>query len=361
MSNQNPSEYDRFIKALTSLLLQPKSSSHCPHVLASNCLLLWTTSMGLDWQKELDAKLPDSSIFKLFQVMICSLDQNTRSNYGTGLLHFTHLTHLQASNKMLNNWLAGLHFWHTVNSAIWNGADMLRAVRRGFAKLALCILFDLLDSQSPFNIATGAVAFTAFWSCCHLGELIICNGNDFDPLKHISCSILPLNVQTLSNNTSYLSFHIPWTKTTKEQGADISVMAHPHHMSPLEALSHHECINADIPHSAPLFSYRTSTGWQPLVRAEFINCCNDIWVQNSFPSMPGHTFHIGSTMELLLQGVNPDIILVQGRWTSRAFLDYWCHIESILPLFISSSMNLNYLQDVDATIRDFSKHNVPQF
>ncbi|KIK91216.1 hypothetical protein PAXRUDRAFT_149992 [Paxillus rubicundulus Ve08.2h10] len=139
-------------------------------------------------------------------------------------------------------------------------------------------------------------------------------------------------------------------------------MAHPHRTSPLEALSLHKYINAGIPHSTPLFSYKTATGWQPLTRADFITHCNNIWVQNRFPNMPGHAFRISSTTELLLQGVNLDIISVQGRWTSQAFLDYWCCIESILPLFISSSVNLNHLQDVDTTIRDFSKrHNVLQF
>ncbi|KIK73063.1 hypothetical protein PAXRUDRAFT_21269 [Paxillus rubicundulus Ve08.2h10] len=169
MSNQNPLDYNKFMEGIdiaASAAKVPKpsshieSSSHCPHVLASDCLLLWTTPVGLDWQKELNTKLPDSSIFKLFQVMICSLDQDTRSNYGTGLLHFTQICNMcnipeesrmpaseelilaftashasTASNKTLNNWLAGLHFWHTVNGATWNSADMLRAVRRSFAKM----------------------------------------------------------------------------------------------------------------------------------------------------------------------------------------------------------------------------------
>ncbi|KIK87756.1 hypothetical protein PAXRUDRAFT_152329, partial [Paxillus rubicundulus Ve08.2h10] len=223
------------------------------------------------------------------------------------------------------------------------------------------ILHNNLDLQSPFNVAIRVVTFMAFWLCCRLGELIIHSRNNFNPFKHVSHSILPLNIQILTNNTSYTSFHIPWTKTTKEQGADISVTAHPHRMSPLEALSLHKNINTNILHSASLFSYRTSTGWQPLTRANSINCCNDIWVQNRFPNMPSHAFHIGGTTELLLQGVNPDIISVQGRWTSQAFLNYWCHIESILPLFILSSVNLNCLQDMDATIKEFSKcHNIPQ-
>lgn len=92
--------------------------------------------------------------------MLQSLDVNTRSNYGAGLLRFTQFCDQlsipevdcmpassellalfaahhagQLSDKTLNNWLAGLHFWHIVNGALWNGDDMLHHVRRGFTKL----------------------------------------------------------------------------------------------------------------------------------------------------------------------------------------------------------------------------------
>ncbi|KIK78180.1 hypothetical protein PAXRUDRAFT_164679 [Paxillus rubicundulus Ve08.2h10] len=131
-----------------------ESSSHHPRLLTSDHLLLWTTPAGLQWQKELKAKLPDFLIFKLFQVMIRSLDQDTRSNYGAGLLCFTQycdscnipegdhmptseslistftaLHAATASDKTLNNWLVSLHFWHIVNNTTWHGADMLRAVK----------------------------------------------------------------------------------------------------------------------------------------------------------------------------------------------------------------------------------------
>ncbi|KIK86577.1 hypothetical protein PAXRUDRAFT_802761 [Paxillus rubicundulus Ve08.2h10] len=103
------------------------------------------------------------------------------------------------------------------------------------------------------------------------------------------------------------------------------------------------------------------SGWEPLTKTLFISCCNDVWVQNGFPSMPGHAFRIGGTTELLLQGVNPDIIAVQGQWTSRTFLDYWRRVESILPLFISSSFNINHLQNIDASMTAFiHHHSVPQ-
>ncbi|KIK97538.1 hypothetical protein PAXRUDRAFT_214742 [Paxillus rubicundulus Ve08.2h10] len=127
-------------------------------------------------------------------------------------------------------------------------------------------------------------------------------------------------------------------------------------MDPLMALLQHEVINNKIPTYTPLFSYKTPLGWEPLIKTSFISCCNDVWVQNSFPSMLGHAFYIRGTTELLLQGVNPDIIAVQGQWTSHAFLDYWHRVRSILPLFISSSVNIDHLQNIDATMTTFICH-----
>ncbi|KAF8231128.1 hypothetical protein L208DRAFT_1027285, partial [Tricholoma matsutake] len=70
----------------------------------------------------------------------------------------------------------------------------------------------------------------------------------------------------------------------------------------------------------------------------FMDCCNAVWVAASLPSMPGHAFHIGGAMELLLQGINPSVVATQGHWLSCAFLEYWHRIESILSLFISNAV-----------------------
>jgi len=76
------------------------------------------------------------------------------------------------SNKTLNNWLASLHFWHTVNGAPWNGNSMLHHVCRGFSKLVppssrhakcppvtlealLCIPHDNLNSLIPLILLFG--------------------------------------------------------------------------------------------------------------------------------------------------------------------------------------------------------------
>ncbi|KAF8230757.1 hypothetical protein L208DRAFT_1280409, partial [Tricholoma matsutake] len=51
---------------------------------------------------------------------------------------------------------------------------------------------------------------------------------------------------------------------------------------------------------------------------------------------------IGGATELLLQGTDLNVVATQGHWLSRAFLEYWHQIESILPLFISNVANSHH-------------------
>ncbi|KIO02636.1 hypothetical protein M404DRAFT_147786, partial [Pisolithus tinctorius Marx 270] len=131
-----------------------------PHVTASDQLICWSSPHTSDFLTLLETCFPSSSVFQLFWVMLQLLDINTCSNYRAGLLCFTQfcdklsipeVDHMPASaeliavfashhtghfsDKTLNNWLAGLHFWHIANGAVWNADGMLRHVQRGFAKL----------------------------------------------------------------------------------------------------------------------------------------------------------------------------------------------------------------------------------
>ncbi|KIK78242.1 hypothetical protein PAXRUDRAFT_16977 [Paxillus rubicundulus Ve08.2h10] len=225
---------------------------------------------------------------------------------------------------------------------------------------ALIILGKGLDSSSYLDLAIWATACVAFWSCCRLGELLIPSSNLFSPQKHVSCSILPLSNCFLTNEdlTHFCSFHIPWTKTMKELGADISVTSRPHITCPFIALHAHLTINSDLPSSAPLFSFKLPKGsGRALMKPNFMRRCCQIWVEAGFPSMPGHAFRISGATELLLQGVSPDVVAQQGHWKSQAFLEYWRHIESILPLFISSSSSTSRCLTLDDIMLDFIRHN----
>ncbi|KIK73504.1 hypothetical protein PAXRUDRAFT_75598, partial [Paxillus rubicundulus Ve08.2h10] len=306
------------------------------------------------------------------QVMLHSLDEDAHGNYGTSLLHFTQFCDSQkisevdcmptsasllsaftsahagtVSDKTISNWLAGLHFWHTINHPKWNANDMHHHIHCGVSKMvppsskcskcppitleALIILGKGLDNSSYFDSAIWATTCITFWSCSCLGELIIPSPNLFSPQKHISCSILPLSNCFLTNEdlTHFCSFHIPWTKTTRELGTDISITSQPHIIYPFITLHTHITINSGLPSSAPLFSFKLlNRPWQALMKPKFMRHCKQIWVKAGFPSMPGHTFCIGGATELLLQGVSPDVVTQQGHWNSQAFLKYWHSIKS---------------------------------
>ena len=228
--------------------------------------------------------------------------------------------------------------------------------------------------SNAFNASVWAVASVTFWSCCwhvpfslhlffihssfRLGELAIPSQNLFNPSKHISHSILPIQFSHLSNGMEHASFHIPWTKTTAKVGTDVSVTAHNHSTCPLSALRHHLSANALVPSSAPRFTYKTvDGGWAPMTKSWFMDRCNAVWVTAGLPQMPGHAFHIGGATKLLLQGIDPSVVVTQGYWLSRAFLKYWCCIKSILPLFISNAADSHHARGLEASMNSYAHNN----
>jgi hypothetical protein len=240
--------------------------------------------------------------------------------------------------------------WHRLNGAPWYGGKSLCRTIEGAAKSAptsshcplcqpvtyqhLCALRRSLDLTNAFDIAVFAVACIAFWGCCHLGELLI--DLDFLPEKHVShsCSITHA---VASSGVPYSSFFLPRTKT-KPRGDTVSLTHTSCPCSPTIAFQHHLRSNASIPATAPLFSFETTDGsWSPLKHTWFLSRCNAVWKADGLEHIQGHGFRIGGTMHLLLRGVDPWIVMVQGQWSSQVFLGYWRKCKEILPLFVSFS------------------------
>ena len=74
-------------------------------------------------------------------------------------------------------------------------------------------------------------------------------------------------------------------------------------------------------------------------RQWFIGHCNKVWATCGLSALSGHSFRIGGTTHLLLLGVDPFIVMAQGRWQSTAFLEYWRLCEEIIPTFIGFSLS----------------------
>ena len=275
----------------------------------------------------------------------------------------------KVASSTLDTWLAGIHFWHSMHGASWSAGNMLRSVKGGVAKLVpeaskrakrppvtiehLHALRRGLDLSSSFDAAVWSAATIAFWSCCRLGELLVPTRFSFPVNKHVTKNCSQAFRQDVGGISSF-SFHVPWTKTTKFNGADIIVTQINEPTDPLAALNHHLKTNNSIPPSAPFFSFRTADGGHaPLTKQWFMACCEEVWVAAGLPKLDGHAFRIGGATELLLRGVPPDVVATQGRWKSKSFLEYWRRIEGILPLFIHNAFSSSRAALVRETMKSY--------
>jgi len=119
------------------------------------------------------------------------------------------------------------------------------------------------------------------------------------------------------------------------KGDDVNILDSTFLCSAYSALNHHLLANSQVPPEAPLFMFKMVDGsWAPMKRKWFLQRCNKVWECGELGSRKGHRFKIGSTTHLLFLGVNPWVTMVQGQWSSQAFLGYWSQCEEILPLLM---------------------------
>jgi hypothetical protein len=175
----------------------------------------------------------------------------------------------------------------------------------------------------------------------------------FESLSHYFCSVV---FTTLRDGSRSASFHIPWTKTTREEGASVIVTARNDHLCPCTALRNHLNLNHNVPATSSLFSYTTADGaWAHITKYRFMDFCADVWSKAALAHVLGHSFRIGGAVELLLAGVPPEIVAATGGWTSLAFLLYWRRMEEILPMSTSKAYQRCH---VDALAKIFEKFRV---
>jgi hypothetical protein len=164
-----------------------------------------------------------------------------------------------------------------------------------------------------------------------------------------------LHFGTTESGVEHLSFHIPKTKT-ESRGARLHFTDIDDPSSPIPLFKNHTSVNAAVPRGAPLFAYATDRdGWDVLTKSAMLMRCNQVWKSAGLPELPGHAFRIGGCTEMLLKGVHPDVVMVQGRWKSQAFLEYWRRIDAILPLFLTNSFNTARINLTRTTMSTYAR------
>jgi hypothetical protein len=156
--------------------------------------------------------------------------------------------------------------------------------------------------SDAFDLAVFACATAAFSGCNRLGELLIPSEHNFIPAKHVARGTTTSFGQ-VRNGAEFLSFHIPWTKTTKEDGADIILTLISGPLNAVRAFRHHLSANASVTNTAPMFAFKTAAGgWAPMTKQWFMERVTKVWLRAGLPScLDGHGFRIGGASELLMQ------------------------------------------------------------
>ena len=379
------------------------ASSFRPASTAADRLFAWRSPYGLEADRNLEAQLPADLIEAMHMSIRSFYAPNTKGNYGAGILRFTQFcdhwdipeAHRMPAawpllcafisdhrGKVAGNtvkaWMAGIRAWHIVNRAPWYGDDNWVSMCRTAAKREgtrykrplrapvsmehLLVLRRTLDLSISFHAAVWATALVSFFGCRRLGETTIPSSNALDPKLHVLASS-PVHFSTTSNGTRSATFRIPWTKTTREEGAQVILTARPDNLvCPVQALFNHcNIVNIDRPSGMSFFTYRSDSGaWTEMVKTTFLGFCDSIWKSAGLNHVLGHSFRIGGAVELLLAGVNPDVVAATGGWTSLAFLLYWRRMEDIIPLSTSRAYKKSHLDHLISIFEDFHLcHAIP--
>jgi hypothetical protein len=193
-----------------------------------------------------------------------------------------------------------------------------------------------------------------------LGELTIPSKNGFNPKYHALRNTAFAFSRNSNNSPKAVSFHIPWSKTTKDAGA--TVVGTAQHSSllalcPFLAISQYAA-NSNVPSDFSIFGYIDNEGIpQHMVKSTFLAFCDKVWKCAELDHIHGHSFRIGGAVELLLAGVPPKIIAAIGGWTSLAFLLYWRRFEDILPTHVLEAYDSSQISRLKRTLDDFQKAN----
>ncbi|KAE9397404.1 hypothetical protein BT96DRAFT_1036464 [Gymnopus androsaceus JB14] len=315
---------------------------------ADRRVLLWTTPHSLLVQANHDSVISHRLQVKMFEGLLIATTDDTRQAYGAGLLRFNQFCDAElipetlrmpassillaafvadhigtCTGKCIQNWLSGLRLWHLFNDAEWHGREgwlpslkkaadrkgvvFKRPLRGPVERVHLLTLRSHLDLSKPRDAAQWAAATTAFWVTAE---------HEVFRSTRVTRSIV--------ENRRIISFHLPWTKTTGVKGGECYLTEIPGDLlCPVEALENHFKINHTPPPATTFFAFRQNSSWITLIKSDFINWMNPIFRQHNLEHVLGHSFRIGGSLAYLLLGVEPEVIMKIGGWTSLCFLIYW--------------------------------------
>ncbi|KAJ3857521.1 hypothetical protein EV368DRAFT_30071 [Lentinula lateritia] len=364
------------------------------NVPADHRVLLWTTPYSLHMQSDCNIEISHRLQIKMFEGLLTATTHDTRQSYGAGLLRFNQFCDAElipegarmpasaillgtfvaefmgtCTGSCIQNWLSGLRLWHLYNNAAWHGQEgwlpslkkaaerkgavFKRAQRGPIECHHFLALHSHLDLSTPHGASTWAIATTAYWGCRRLGEIIPKSATKVTPEHDIFRSTRV--TRSVVGGRQTISFHLPWTKTTREKGGECFLTEIPGDpLCPVAAVENHLKVNHSPPPNTPFFAFREGPLWTIWVKSAFIGWFTSIFRLHNLEEVFGHSFRIGGSLAYLLLGVPPEVIMKIGGWTSLCFLIYWRRLEKVIPLAVAQAMQS------ESRMRAFaSSYNLP--
>ncbi|KAF8993471.1 hypothetical protein BDZ89DRAFT_1150524 [Hymenopellis radicata] len=338
----------------------PRASSYYepspfrPPVAANHRALLWTTPFSRDSAAECSTVISPALQALIFSKLAGSVVPETLNAYGAGLIRFTQFCdshripesmRMPASVPLLaafvvnacgtighgaiKNWLNGLAFWHKLNLAPWHGKeDWVPLVLRTAMKEG--VKFKRPPREGA---ALWATATAAFWGCRRLGEVTVPSEKKIDRLRHVMRGCTMSYSRQLGREV--LVIDLPWTKTTGIIGGKCILTQTDDDLCPVAAMENHLKVNHSASSSTPLFAYRVGRPWKSMTKPFFLNFTTRAYRDAHLEHVFGHSYCIGCTVQLLKDGVAPEVVMKIGGWSSMCFLIYWRRLEQIIPAALS--------------------------
>ncbi|GJE98766.1 hypothetical protein PsYK624_150020 [Phanerochaete sordida] len=279
---------------------------------------------------------------------------------------FAHvLAHLagSVSQSALVNMQAAVRAWHLLNQLPWTVDRVLcskildaaramapaaRAQRLPYTLAKLERALATLSTVDPLDVAVRACACVLFWAIARAGELTVPALTRVDFARLVRPVHVRPDVDREGNTVTVI--HVPYTKSSRERGEDLSFSAQHGPSDPVAAVDLQRKVNAPRD-SEHLFAYRDASGRRrPLTRGVFLARMRRACQAGGFDALAGHAFRIGGTLEYLLRGLSLESVRTLGRWSSeRAFALYLRNHSQIMA---------PYLQAVPR-LRGFVSHALP--
>jgi hypothetical protein len=249
------------------------------------------------------------------------------------------------------NNLSALRSWHVKHHFPWKRPECMGLISKALTEFwprdikkakqrppikssMITMLVEAWTNGSPRHVCALAIAIAAWSGQCRLGELLPPSARSLDPKRIPRRS----SWSGPKPNKRASEIQLPWTKTTRFNGATVFLVDQRDPLNATVAMSNHfgaSPLRAD----AFLCEYKSGHRSKLLDKEEFLEMCNSVWADAGIPRITGHSFRIGGTTALLCSGVHPEIVKKMGRWTSDAFLQYW---RSLGQLFAQHASNVSW-------------------